>query len=114
MPIANCIINPELSAHTDLSDQTDIISIWSKQSGVAIEHMTINFVSSIAQLGKQYQVMATLQLPSIWSQEKISILQLGLATTLSKCFSIPSEQVHVVTSVIDSGLVVENGEQITW
>ena len=114
MPIANCIIVSEVEENIILNNQTDIISDWSQQSGVAREHMTINFIRSLAQFGKQYQVMATLQLPSVWSQEKVSILQLGLATALSKYFQISSEQVHVVTTIIESGLVVENGEEISW
>lgn len=58
--------------------------------------------------------MATLQLPSVWSQEKVTVLQLGLARALSQYFQLSLEQVHVVTTTINSGLVVENGGQITW
>jgi hypothetical protein len=53
-------------------------------------------------------------LPSHWSKENISKLQLGLAKALSKCLRVSIKQVHIVTNIIDSGLVVENGEETTW
>ena len=109
MPIATCIVNER-----SCTSATEIIEQWSEKSGINSEHMTINIVNSAAQFGKQYKIMATLQLPSIWSSEKVSALQLGLANALSACFKLSIDQVHVVTTIIDSGLVVENGEEISW
>ncbi|MBO6793015.1 MAG: hypothetical protein JJ895_03825 [Balneolaceae bacterium] len=76
--------------------------------------MTINFITSSDQVGKGYKVMATLLLPSIWKPAMISSLQIGLAEALSKYISLSVEDVHVITNIIDSGMVVENGQEITW
>lgn len=109
MPIANCIVNQANSNYTD-----DLVELWSDESGINSAHMTINILNSTEQFGQQYKIMATLQLLSIWSSEKVSDLQLGLAKALSTRFKLPIDQVHVVTTVIESSLVVENGEEVSW
>ena len=41
-------------------------------------------------------------------------IQLALANSLGQYFSVPPEQVHVVTQVVESGYAVENGEIQRW
>ena len=65
-------------------------------------------------MGKEYAVIATLLLPSIWLRNEISALQKGLARALSVYYSLPNEQVFITTSIVDSGFVVENGNEVTW
>ena len=76
--------------------------------------MTVNIISIDQQFGSEYAVMANLQLPSVWSSEQVYAIQLGLAQALTCYFSVAVNDVHVVTNVIDSGMVVENGEQAVW
>jgi hypothetical protein len=109
MPIANCIITAECSKRSG-----NLIELWSKASGISSKHMTINIVTSSEQLGNQYKVMAHLWLPSIWPTADISSLQLGLAKALSKHFSLAIHDVHVITMLITSGLVVESGQEMIW
>ena len=114
MPIANCIISSE---YLDLDDNSkDLIRLWVEYSGIqqAGPEMTVNMISSNSQKGKEYAVMATVLLPSIWSKNEISALQKGLARALSAYYSLPNEQVFITTSIVDTGLVVENGSEITW
>jgi len=109
MPIANCFVSQNCSENSG-----DLIKIWADESGQSSEHMTINIISTKEQRGHQYSVMANLLLPSMWSKVHISSLQVGLAKALAEYFSIAIEQVHVVTNIIESSLVVENGQEITW
>lgn len=109
MPIANCVITPEC-----LQDSESLIELWSSESGISAEHMTINLISSSKQIGKNYKIMASLALPSIWSLADISSLQLGLAKALSVNFSVAVSEVHVITTIVSSGMVVESGKEITW
>ena len=109
MPIANCIV-----ASGCQQGSSDLVELWANESGQPSEHMTVNIIFSHDQVGAKYGVMATLSLPSIWSDAGISQLQLGLAKALATHFDLSLSEVHVVTSVVTSGLVVEEGEEVHW
>lgn len=109
MPIANCVI----SDACEFSDQS-IVDTWSHHAGVSPEHMTVNFIRPCKQAGNLYAVMASLMLPSMWDESSINALQTGLATALSEYFEISIGDVHIVTQIIDSGMVVENGDLSIW
>lgn len=109
MPIANCIVSP---AHQQCLG--NIIEAWAEESGKPIEHMTVNITNSNQQFGNEYAVMANLLLPSMWSSSEVSSLQIGLAKALAKNFKVSIKQIHVVTSIINSGMVVEGGQELTW
>lgn len=109
MPIALCVISPQLTA-----GHRDPVAMWSAAAGVDAGLMTINFVVADWQVGARYDVMATLQLPTAWSGPQASKIQLALASALSACFSVPANRVQVVTQRIESGDAVENGEEQHW
>lgn len=109
MPIANCVLKRGLK----IKDR-NIIELWAQASQVSPQEMTINFIHASEQLGKHYSVMATLYLPSAWTKEKRIALQTGLASALSEGLDQPFELVHVVTLIVASGHVVENGELQNW
>ncbi|SFG11376.1 hypothetical protein [Neptunomonas qingdaonensis] len=109
MPIANCFVTSNSQQGT-----TNLVELWAEESGKSSEHMTINIMYSQQQIGNQYAVMANLLLPSIWSASDISSLQIGLARALAKYFSLNLSEVHVTTTIISSGRVVENGEEVHW
>lgn len=109
MPIANCVITPEC-----IEGSSNLIELWSSESNLSSEHMTINLITSTSQLGNKYRVMTNLLLPSIWSSSDISLLQTGLAKALAQYFKLDINDVHIVTTIIESGMVVESGKQIVW
>ena len=109
MQIANCIITSDCREST-----SNLIELWARESGQSSEHMTINLIVSNRQLGNQYAVTATLFLPSIWSSSDVSLLQLGLAKALATHFKLALSEVHVITSIISPGMVVESGQEIKW
>jgi len=76
--------------------------------------MTINIITSSQQLGNKYPIMANLMLPSIWSSSDISLLQIGLANALSLYFNVSLEEVFVSTSIVNSGMLIEAGEEVEW
>ena len=112
MPIANCLISPRVAEKIDAAET--IVDLWSDYSGQSKEHMTLNLISSLAQAGAQFDAMAFLYLPSLWSEEAVSKLQIGLAKSLSEYFSVPLESVQVVTYIVNSGRVIEDGKQVEW
>lgn len=112
MPIANCIVTKTCCNQSGTSE--NLVTLWSEESGKSDEHMTVNIIECLEQSGSKYEVMATLLLPSLWSGQDIDVLQIGLAKALAKHFDISLGAVHVTTHMVQSGLVVEHGELVTW
>jgi len=112
MPIANCFITSKCQSSPDHSES--LIDVWAQESKVSPEHMTVNIIASNEQHGNEYNVMANLILPSMWSRNDISLLQIGLANALSRHFNVPLQSVHVTTNIVNSGMVVEAGKEIKW
>lgn len=112
MPIANCIITSDYSKCINSSN--DLITLWASESDMSPDNMTINIIKSDEQHGKKYTVMADLLLPSVWSGEDVSKLQIGLAKALALYFNVSKQQVFVVTNIVNSGMVVEEGEEVIW
>jgi len=109
MPIANCIVTPNCQPGTK-----DLIELWSRESGISAEHMTANILVADRQYGNPYTLMATLLLPSMWSEPSISALQTGLARALAHHFLLDLQDIQVVTSIVPSGRIVENGQEVSW
>jgi hypothetical protein len=109
MPIANCLV---ASVPDDL-DTSDVVAAWSNRSGIDSGEMTINLLEA-HQAGKPYAVMAWLYLPSIWPDDAVAALSQGLAAALADAFVVELSSVQVVTSIVASGLVVEDGETVHW
>lgn len=109
MPIAHVILRQDCP-----EGRGDVIALWSQASEQAEEHMTINFLRSEQQCGTGSKAMATLLLPSLWSLPNRVRLQEGLAKALAQYFQLSIDQVHVVSHVLESGCVVENGTTLTW
>lgn len=109
MPIANCLVSPNCAPGT-----ANLIKLWARESGISSQHMTVNVTGTSQQYGESYLIMATLWLPSIWSESEVSSLQSGLARALATYYEVGLPEVHVVTQVVNSGRVVENGLEVTW
>ena len=109
MPIANCFV---ASVPDDL-DTSEIVAEWSNRSGIDSDEMTINLLEA-HQTGKRYAVMAWLYLPSIWPDDAVVVLSEGLAAALADAFVVEPSSVQVVTSIVASGFVVEDGGTVNW
>ncbi len=112
MPIANCLVAKK-RYHAGKSSES-LVELWATKSGMSSEHMTINIIESKGQQGNAYDVMANLYLPSVWSKRDVDFLQIGLAKTLAEYFNVGVNRVHVMTHIVVSGMVVENGELVEW
>jgi hypothetical protein len=112
MPIVNCFIAPGLDPAQ--TNQQDIIDLWGKEANQSTGHMAINWIRCTMQTGHSYPVMAELSLASLWSAEHISDIQVGLAKALAIYFSLSLEQVFVLTTIVESGRVVDNGREVIW
>ena len=112
MPIANCIITSKCQNNTDSA--CNLIELWSNESKISSEYMTINIINSTEQLGKKYEIMVTLMLPSTWSKADTTSLQLGLAKALTLHYNVSLDDVLISTNFVKSGMVVESGKEVKW
>lgn len=94
--------------------QPRVVHLWSAASSKDADEMTVNLIEISQQFGKQYKIMADLLLPSAWSAADISWLQLGLAKALSTYFCISIDEIIVLTHIVESGRVVESGQEVRW
>lgn len=109
MPIAHCLVDSGREPR-----RVDPVDLWARESGQSAEHMTINIVGRARQFGNRYAVMATLWLPSLWPEADIAALQEGLARAMASYYRAAPREVHVITRVLESGRVVEDGETLQW
>ncbi|MCV2885935.1 hypothetical protein OE749_14680 [Aestuariibacter sp. AA17] len=91
-----------------------LIPLWSSLSGVRETHLTVNIIPNVQQYGQPYDVMVNLYLPSMWSNSQVAAIQLGLANALSTSLKRPISDIHIISTIVDTGLVVEDGHMITW
>jgi hypothetical protein len=111
VPIANCFVRDDLTTRAPAEGLT---AIWAEESGIGDEDMTINVVAGTGQHGAPYAVMAFHYLPSLWSREDVCRLQVGLASALGRSLAVDPAEVQVITSIVESGHVVEDGETRDW
>ncbi|MTI30747.1 hypothetical protein [Xanthovirga aplysinae] len=111
MPIANCFIKDNKLNQEKLHE---LAIEWAKMIQVAVNDICITTTSNFMQGGQQYEVMVNLFLPSLWSQDDIKKIQSSLLGLLVKYLEIKSSEIFIITSIIESGHVIENGEIIDW
>jgi hypothetical protein len=110
MPIAICFLNK--SVERDIMNQ--IAREWSDNIGVDSKDICINYIQNFYQAGQQYEALVNLYLPSLWTDSDIKKIQNELLNVLVKHLHITHNLVFIITSIIESGHVVENGNIITW
>ena len=109
MPIAICFTT--LAVSQDRADK--IVRAWARDSGIPSDEMTLNVMSG-TQGGKRYAAMAWLYLPTLWSAGDAESLTIGLARSLTGVLDLPSDQVLVVRTGVETGSVVEDGMITRW
>lgn len=112
MPIANCLVHK--GCYQKVSSTESLIELWAAESGMSSEHMTVNITQYAEQRGNAYNIMAVLYMPSIWCKQDVNLCQTGLAYALTRYFNVNINTVHVMTHILESGMVVENGEIVEW
>lgn len=113
MPIANCILSPTVR-QKNATGRAGLIDLWAQHSGQTSAEMTITVLSGEQQFGKSYAATCSLHLPTLLSSEAVTSLQLGLSRAISDYYDLEPSEVIVMTSIIESGNVVEGGNEIKW
>jgi hypothetical protein len=110
MPIATCFAAKTVAAEKI----EEIVTEWAGISGTAKKDICITLVPYHLQGGQQYDMLVNLYLPTLWSKTDVKKIQLGLLKTLCKHLELAEEKVFIMTSLIASGHVVENGAIVSW
>ena len=111
MPIANLFMRKTMADR--LVTGGDLIARWASAANLAADHMTVNVVTC-DQFGAPYAVMAFLYLPTLWTDDQVNALQLGLASALTTALGVPPQSVQVVVTMVPSGHACEGGTIARW
>ncbi len=109
MPIAHCLVSKFCQP-----SESSLVDLWTKHSGVSASEMTINISQVDHQQGKSYDIISSLYLPSCWEKASITKLQIGLSNALSEYYGLDQSNILILTSVIESGNLVEQGKEQQW
>ncbi|MDH5476299.1 MAG: hypothetical protein OEX22_11455 [Cyclobacteriaceae bacterium] len=111
MPVANCYIK---NGKVTQNEVHELASKWAKAIHVDAKDICITFIPDCIQGGQQYKILVNLYLPSLWSEKNIKNMQLSLFTILKNHFQYEKHEIFVITSIVQSGHVLEGGELIEW
>lgn len=111
MPIATCFLK---NKKADKNTLDVIANEWSTAINVDVKDISITFVQDYYQAGQNYSALVYLYLPSLWSEKSINNIQTELINLLVKHLNISHDRILIITSIVQSGHVVENGGIVTW
>lgn len=113
MPIATVFVRSDMEPLDDKS-LARLVPAWAAHADQPAAHMTVNIVDNIVQAGAGFALMAWLDLPDLWPGEAVDALQTGLARALADVFAADIGEVQVITRLVASGHVVEDGAIVRW
>lgn len=111
MPIGICYIKNKVVDHQKFETH---VSKWADKIGVNTSDVSITIIRDFAQFGQTYDILFNLYLPSIWSKKDTSMIQTELLAMLCEAFKIHPKNIFILTNIIQSGHVVENGKIVNW
>lgn len=111
MPIANCYINDITITNKQLET---LAKEWAETIEVDLKNICLSIIDVSQQAGQNYKVMVILFLPSIWDKTNIERIQLSLDKLLKKHLKLGVSDVFIITNIVQSGNVTENGNIVKW
>lgn len=111
MPIAHCFIKEKEIVSSKIEDMA---IEWANTIGVETKDVCLNLITDFYQFGQKYTILVNLYLPTVWSEDERKKIQIGLLQVLAKHLQVTPEKIFIMTSLIQSGHVVENGEILYW
>ncbi|SFB36529.1 hypothetical protein SAMN04488072_11964 [Lentibacillus halodurans] len=87
---------------------------WATAASVGKEYCTINVVENIMQVGANYKLMVKLYLPSLWEENNVREIQRFLFQSIYDQLEIEKEDIFIMTSIIQSGHVMDKGKLEIW
>ncbi len=111
MPIAVCYLRNK----KPIKDELDALAKkWADKINVHIRDISLTAISDFVQAGEQYSAMIHLFLPSLWPEDDIGNIQRTLCEVFREYLNADASEIFILTSIIGSGHVLENGEVAQW
>ncbi|MGB0892334.1 MAG: hypothetical protein ACPGUU_08270 [Flavobacteriaceae bacterium] len=110
MLIVNCFIKKKQTSYTKLQK---VIKHWSNDIQVDDKEICLSVQQNKMQVGKQYEIMVNLFLPSSWKKD-IKNTQRSLINHFVECLNVDNSEIFLFTSIINSGNIIESGEIKEW
>lgn len=111
MPIANCYIKNREIPKNELED---LVRQWAELWHIDVSDICLTVLTEFMQVGQQYEVMINLFLPSLWSNGDVRSIQKALLELMMNYLKIEPSDIFLMTSIIQSGHVMENGGIVEW
>lgn len=111
MPIANCFIK---ESEVALDGLDLLVTEWASKIGTDVNDITMTFVPVLKQAGQTYSVLINLYLPDFWSGDDVKGIQISLLDSVCKCLNVKADRIFILTMLISTGNVVENGKIVSW
>ena len=111
MPIANCYIKNKQVSQGELEE---LAGKWAEKLHIDIKDICLTILTDFTQVGQQYEVMINLFLPSLWAEEDVKTIQKTLLELLKSYLKIDPSEIFLITSIVQSGHVMENGKIAEW
>lgn len=111
MPIATCFLKNKKADDNTLGV---IANEWSTVINVDVKDISITFVQDYYQAEQNYSALVYLYLPSLWSEKSIKNIQTEPLNLLIQHLNISHDRILIITSIIQSGHVIENGDVVIW
>ncbi|HTF82099.1 MAG TPA: hypothetical protein VL947_10250 [Cytophagales bacterium] len=112
MPIAQFLVKKDVEVSADALN--NIVIDISQTIGVDEKDICLNVINDFLQAGQQYKVFVNLYLPSLWFPKDSAKVQLIFLETIVKYLSVIKDDVFIITTIVEPGNVVENGDIIDW
>ena len=87
---------------------------WAEKLHIDIKDICLTVLTDFTQVGQQYEVMINLFLPSLGAEEDVKKIQKTLLELLKSYLKINSSEIFLITSIVQSGHVMENGKIAEW
>lgn len=110
MPIAHCLVKTKVSDR----EAQNMAHVWASEVGVAVKDVCLTFTPIIAQGGQTYKAPINLYLPALWSTADRVHIQQSLAQILAIHLHLSPREIFLITCIVATGHVVENGEIVHW
>jgi hypothetical protein len=111
MPIAICYTNENIIDNLSLQQ---LIAEWATLIQVDTKDIHVSMVYPQLQSGQTYKLLAHVFLPTLWTYEEVNNIQLSFHRLLMKYGGLLPADIFIITTLVPSAQVVENGSLVTW
>ncbi|WP_438446098.1 hypothetical protein [Gorillibacterium sp. sgz5001074] len=112
MPMAFIYVGKDLPVSEEQTEK--LMGAWSSLAKISLKDITVTVMEHVHQAGKAYKAMVRLCLPSRWEESDVRRITMSLHEAMVKTFHLPAEDIVILTSLLESGKILDRGKIIEW